>query len=82
MLYRLATLNADNLDRLALHGVPLTWRCKPPADASHGARLIGDYVFDQDLRRGTPMGCTNDLLEAVWTMEGQPATTLVVYVRG
>jgi len=78
VLHRFATLNADNLDRLALYSVPLTWRCKSPADASHGARLIDDHVFDLELRRGSPMGCTNDLLESVWTMEGHPATTLVV----
>ena len=82
MLHRLATLNADNFDRLALCSVPVTWRSESPADAGHGARLVGDHVFDRELRRGTPMGRTNDLLESVWTMEGHPATTLMVEVRG
>ena len=65
VLHRFGTLNADNLDRLALYRVPLTWRCKSPADASHGARLSGDHAFDLELRRGTPMGCTND-----WGLRG------------
>jgi hypothetical protein len=82
MLHRLATLDADDLDRLTFYHLPLTWRSESPADASHGARLIGDNVFDRELRRGTPMGGTNDLLESVGTMEGHPATTLVVKVRG